>query len=157
MFFLHYEHFVSASSTGNNHSLLSFKCFSRWCRTGILWNLGNHFMFHRVIMQQKLVHWHVQNTCWLAYDKCIAIGILVYIKHDSNQQWLGIVCTAASSSQKGSHQETRDMVTYDDDDIFWHDCFHIGCLLVNQCHKTVRLLVSSHTVSHETAADYIAR
>jgi len=29
------------------------------------------------------------------------------------------VLTAASSSQKGSHQETREMVTYDDDEIFW--------------------------------------
>jgi len=29
------------------------------------------------------------------------------------------VCAAASSSQKGSHQETREMVMYDDDDIFW--------------------------------------
>jgi len=31
----------------------------------------------------------------------------------------GIVCTAASDSQKGSHQETREMVTYYDDEIFW--------------------------------------
>ena len=30
----------------------------------------------------------------------------------------GIVCTAASDSQKGSHQETREMVTYYDDEIF---------------------------------------
>ena len=29
-----------------------------------------------------------------------------------------VVYTAASSSQKGSHQETREMVTYDDDEIF---------------------------------------
>lgn len=34
---------------------------------------------------------------------------------NSSASWSSI---AASSSQKGSHQETREMVTYDDDDIF---------------------------------------